>query len=121
MSEINNLIKEVHQTAIEKGWWEKERPPLEIYALIHSEISEAVEEVRNSKPALHFGISGQGLPKAECIVQNLKPEGELIELADAVIRIFDYCGHKKWDLEEAIKLKMEYNKTRPIRHGNKRY
>ena len=53
--------------------------------------------------------------------KSIKPEGELIELADAVIRIFDYAGAKGWDLEEAIKLKMTYNKTRSHRHGGKKY
>jgi hypothetical protein len=50
-----------------------------------------------------------------------KPEGELVELADAVIRIADYCESKGWDLEKALQLKMNYNDTRPFRHGGKKY
>lgn len=41
----------------------------------------------------------------------------MIELADAVIRILDYCAYRGWDLENAIKIKMEFNSTRPYRHG----
>lgn len=78
-----------------------------MYALIHSEISEAVEEVRKGTEPVY---------KA-----NGKYEGEMIELADTIIRILDYCAFKKWNIEEAIKNKMEYNKTRPYRHGGKIY
>jgi NTP pyrophosphatase (non-canonical NTP hydrolase) len=50
---------------------------------------------------------------------NKKPEGVPIELADCIIRILDYCGHAGIDIEQAIKIKHEYNKTRPHRHGGK--
>ena len=46
-----------------------------------------------------------------------KPEGVSIELADAVIRIADLCGQMGIDLETAIILKMDYNKSRPFKHG----
>ena len=104
---INELVKEVHETAKEKGWWDSPRSPLEIHALIHAEIAEATEEARKGNPDMYL--------------EEGKPEGELIELADAIIRIADWCGFKGWDLEEALKVKMEYNKTRPYRHGNKRF
>ena len=48
-----------------------------------------------------------------------KPEGIPIELADAIIRICDTCGQYGIDLDRAIRLKMEYNKTRPYKHGKK--
>lgn len=34
------------------------------------------------------------------------------EMADAVIRIMDFCGHKGYDLAGAIAEKIEYNKNR---------
>jgi hypothetical protein len=37
------------------------------------------------------------------------------------LRIADYCGHKGWDLEAALRMKMDYNKTRPHRHGGKKF
>lgn len=49
-----------------------------------------------------------------------KPEGIPIELADCIIRILDYCGKEGIDIEEAIKIKHEYNLTRPYRHGGKK-
>lgn len=48
-----------------------------------------------------------------------KPEGIATEFADCIIRILDYCGHEGIDIGEAIKIKHEYNKTRPYRHGGK--
>lgn len=43
---INEFAKEVHQNAVDHGWWEEDRPIEEIIALIHSEWSEALEEAR---------------------------------------------------------------------------
>ena len=104
---INELVKEAFKNAVEKGWHDKTNSPLEYHMLIVSEIAEATEEVRNKKLAVYTASDSS------------KPEGELIELADAIIRIADYCGFMHWDLEAAIKMKMEYNKTRPYKHGGK--
>ena len=42
-----------------------------------------------------------------------------MELADCVIRIADMAELLGIDLEGCIRVKMEYNKTRPHRHGGK--
>jgi NTP pyrophosphatase (non-canonical NTP hydrolase) len=99
------MAKEIHQTALDKGWYDTTRTKLEIHALIHSEIAEATEAVRNNKPAFYF--------------EGQKPEGEAVELADAIIRILDTAYHMGWDIEEIIKAKMAYNRTRPYKHGGK--
>lgn len=49
-----------------------------------------------------------------------KPEGVAVELADCLLRILDYCGYAGIDIEEALRLKHEYNKTRSYRHGGKK-
>lgn len=138
---IKELVEEAHMTAINKGWWQEDRSPLEVYALIHSEVSEAVEEARlkfSNSEAYAKERGGDCHPGTKCWEslkevlkrqkhldkygsEKLKPEGELIELADVMIRIADYCGQMNWDLEEAIRLKLAYNKTRPHRHGGKKY
>lgn len=102
---ITSLCQLCFNMAKDKGWHDSPRRPLEIHALIHSEISEATEEVRNKKDSLY-------------LIKE-KPCGELVELADAVIRIMDYCGLMNWDLGRVISDKLAYNSSRPYRHGGK--
>lgn len=111
---INKLVKEVHINAKEHGWWEKERSFGELIALCHSELSEALEEHRKGMEPNETYLS--------VYADNIdlsKPEGIPSELADTVIRIMDMCGYYGIDLEAAIKEKMEYNRTRPYKHGGK--
>lgn len=104
---ISQIQKEVHDLAIEKGWYDQQRNPLELIALIMSELGEAVEEIRKGR--IH------------CHELDGKPVGEVTELADAVIRILDYCEYFGLNLETAIEEKHEYNKKRSVRHGGKKY
>ena len=53
-------------------------------------------------------------------LDNGKPEGIPIELADVIIRVLDYCGYAGIDIDAAISQKHEYNRTRPYRHGGKK-
>ena len=76
-------------------------------AMIHSEVSEAFEEIRTGKPDFYI-VDG-------------KPEGQAAELADVIIRICSYCKEYGISLEHAILKKMEHNKTRPFKHGGKKY
>lgn len=128
MKTISEWVKEAHENALVHGWWLDISNPnvLEKISLIHSELSEAVEAVRNCQPPIfqnlsnHYDISAI-TPECDEWSDESKPEGVVVELADAVIRIFDLCGAMKWDLEKALELKHKYNKTRPYRHGGKRY
>jgi len=105
---ISKLIKQSHKTAVEKGWWQEERPFGDQIALMHSELSEALEEYRNGHDFKEMYYRDDG-----------KPEGIPSELADVLIRIADTCGRYDIDLEHALKEKLKFNKTRPHRHGNK--
>jgi NTP pyrophosphatase (non-canonical NTP hydrolase) len=106
---IRALQVEAHRTAQEHGWWDDARTDLECLALVHSEISEAVEALRDGSPSFYVNALEVG-----------KPEGVAVELADAVIRIADLCEARGFDLEAAIVAKLAFNRTRPYRHGGKR-
>ncbi|WP_058301716.1 nucleoside triphosphate pyrophosphohydrolase family protein [Gorillibacterium timonense] len=107
IKELNALCEAAHANAINKGWYEEPRTFGEIIALCHSELSEALEDHRN----------GRGL--TEIYYEGEKPCGIPTELADVLIRIFDFCGHVCIDLEEAVYEKMAYNATRSHKHGGK--
>lgn len=114
MKTISEWQKEVYEVAKEKGWHEpdKEKSFGECIALVHSELSEALEAYRKPNPTNHVFSDWYNL--------NGKPEGIPSELADVVIRVMDICEQFGIDLESAIKIKHEYNKTRSYRHGNKK-
>ena len=109
MTGINEVAKQIHENAVDHGWWDEERGFPEVLALIHSEVSEALEEYRNGR-----------LPTEVYAGNNGKPEGIPIELADVIIRVLDYCGYAEIDIDTAISQKHEYNKSRPYRHGGKK-
>lgn len=77
-------------------------------ALIHSEISEAVEAIVQSRYTQTGGT-----------MEHHKPEGAIVELGDAFIRMCDWAGRKALDLRRAVVDKHTYNATRPMRHGGK--
>lgn len=112
---IDDWAVVVNRIAHDKGWYTDpltgepaERNFGEIIALMHSELSEALEEWR---------VTGMGKPL--WLSDSGKPEGWAVELADCVIRIMDTCAEAGVSLEDAIRRKAEYNRTRPYRHGGK--
>lgn len=104
MYSIQDWQERIHALATEKGWFEKQRPVLELYALMISEVSEALEQVRHGKPDFYF--------------DDNKPEGEATELADMIIRIFDYVAYQGLDLELLISEQLNIQKPtiRDIQH-----
>ena len=101
---IDALQRAVHQTAAEHGWWDQARPIGEVLMLVVTELAEAMEAYRS-------GDTGSGKIPGFSKVEE--------ELADAIIRILDFAGGHDLNIADALTAKMEYNETRPYRHGGK--
>lgn len=94
-----------YRCAVEKGWWDDPRSDGECIALMHSELSEALEALRTDPNA----PCDKGIP-----ITALEEE-----LADLLIRVFDFAGRHNLDLAKALVEKYKYNLTRPYKHGKR--
>jgi len=100
---LTRLIRVCHEAAVRGNWWHdiETGEPLgrnkgEMLCLIHSEISEAMEGARKNSMDDH-------LPHRKM---------EEVELADALIRIFDYAAGHGLDVPGAFVEKLAYNANR---------
>jgi len=130
MKNLNELAKQVHEEVKEKGFWDKPRDTGTLLMLIVSELSEALEADRKSRYAKleDFNLCQNINQKNHTIGKDefdKKSFEETIkdtfedEIADTFIRLFDLVGQRNIDIEEHIKLKLQYNQTRPHKHGKK--
>lgn len=102
---LDALAAILHETAIEKGFWDGEYSHDKVgnkLALVHSEVTEVLEAIRKSHGS-------------EKVVE---------EMADVIIRLLDvYAAMRNEEailhsLDEILQNKIEKNKTRPPLHGN---
>jgi NTP pyrophosphatase (non-canonical NTP hydrolase) len=139
---LNELRDRALRIAVEHGF--TEASPAEDIALMHSELSEALEDIRagkrlaettytvklgygSSATETHADVSESRLHEMRVIekqggsprVISAKPCGVPSELADVVIRVLHFAGKHGIDLERAVEEKMDHNESRPFRHGGK--
>lgn len=101
---LTDLAKDIHMTAVEKGFWDTEVDVdfvLSKLALVHSEVSETLEAIRKEK--------------GERVIVE--------EMADILIRLLDLyqgmqdTGWVESNFDEVMAEKMRFNTTRPQKHG----
>ena len=101
---FNSTADHIHNWAKRKGFWQvgEDRNDGEMIALMHSELSEALEAIRHGNPP------DDKIPEFN---------GYEAELADCVIRIMDVAIARNLRVAEAIVAKMAFNEGRPYKHG----
>ena len=120
---INELSKQIHENNKRKGFYEDEKNIGEMLALIHSEVSEALEADRKDKwcadLSLSWAESTNDDPHFKDHYEETIKGTFQDELADIMIRVMDLAQFKGIDLEAHIQVKMKYNSMRKYKHGKK--
>jgi NTP pyrophosphatase (non-canonical NTP hydrolase) len=98
------LADEIREVNLANGWdvmeprqWGDTYKVPAILALIHTEVSEALEAFRDNDPV------------------NFREE-----LADVLIRVLDLAAGLEFDMDSVVASKLEENRHRGFRHGGKR-
>lgn len=144
MTELNDLQKRIGETNGKSGFNEYDDIPDEhksLYIgnklmLVASELAEAQDEIRNGHAPTETYYTAGPMPASLAVEFTSgaearehwekayaekpgpkKPEGFPSEIADAVIRLFGIAYEVGIDLPAIIQEKMNYNDTRPYKHG----
>lgn len=106
---FDNLAMNLHKIAVEKGFWGT------------TEDHDAIDDIFIAKQCMMIVSEVTEVMEA---VRKDKGEEEITkEFADIIIRTLDLyagmveAGYTKLSLDQALREKVEFNKTRPEKHG----
>lgn len=113
-SQVNAIRDAVHANAVERGFQDPPQDAATMLLNLIGEVCEYWEAYRRHK-------LDQPCDKSEGMMELF---GETLtngdeEIADIVIRAFDFAGATKRDVARAIRIKHGYNRTREFRHGGR--
>ena len=106
---FDNLAINLHKVAVEKGFWGT------------PEDSDAIDDIFVAKQCMM--IVSEVTEVMEAVRKNKGEEEITKEFADIIIRTLDLyagmveAGYTKLSLDQALREKVEFNKTRPEKHG----
>jgi NTP pyrophosphatase (non-canonical NTP hydrolase) len=103
IAEFERVSADAHATAREKGFWDKPNMAEKI-ALVHAELSEVLEALRDGLYVPSGNISSSTVEE---------------ELADAHIRLMDFASGFGYSVGPALVEKMRFNQTRQHKHGKR--
>jgi NTP pyrophosphatase (non-canonical NTP hydrolase) len=117
---MNELAKQIHENNKAKGFYEGKKNIGEMLALIHSEVSEALDADREDK---HCLVDIKDMVHIvddsffELVFKDEVKDTFEDEIADTMIRCLDMSAYLGIDIESHITAKVRFNKMRPNKHG----
>lgn len=117
---LNKLAKQIHENAVNKGFYDEPKEIGTLLMLIVSELGEALEADMENNYCGNNNLETHLFHGEQIFVEYYKKKikGSFEEeIADSIIRILDLCAYKGIDIQKHVELKMRYNLTRPNKHG----
>lgn len=135
MRVLGEMQDYVHAINRLNGWFDDQRTFGDEIALLHSEVSEALEEFRDGRMTPWYEVKDPETrqvftepaddlgPRVGFLTTSMgirpKPIGVPSEMADVLVRLLDICHRYDIDLSAAFREKLAYNATRGHKHGGK--
>lgn len=112
MESINHLTEEAHRNALEHGFYAEAEDIL-------SELvdPEQIRELEKTQCLAKLALIDSEVGEAVHAVQHGDKENLYEEMCDIIIRVLDMAGWLNINLGARLIAKMEYNRTRPYKHG----